>query len=150
MTQEQKLALVAQLAQAKSQGDVEAALAIYHPEVELSWPSLGAITRGTEAVRQALELFFRVFPDYRISLTSSHMAGDVLMADAQATLTPHTGAGAGAGRTVSLPVRLEFHFSQERVRKEVFELNHDQLLALAGVSLPDFVQALSAPRLAIV
>lgn len=147
MTQEQKLALVAQLAQAKSQGDVEAALAIYHPEVELSWPSLGAITRGTEAVRQALELFFRVFPDYRISLTSSHMAGEALMADAQATLTPHTGAGAGL--TVSLPVRLEFHFSQERVRKEVFELNHHQLLALAGVSLPDLVQALSAPRLAM-
>lgn len=144
MTQEQKLALVAQLAQAKSQGDVEAALAIYHPEVELSWPSLGAMTRGTEAVRQGLETFFRVFPDYRISLTSSRMAGEVLMADAQATLTPHVGAE--VGRTVSLPVRLEFHFSQERVRKEVFGLNHDQLLALAGVSLPDFVQALSAPR----
>jgi hypothetical protein len=147
MTQEQKLALVAQLARVKSQGDVEAALAIYHPEVELSWPSLGSMARGTEAVRQGLETFFRVFPDYRISLTSSCMAGEVLMADAQATLTPHVGAG--AGRTVSLPVQLEFHFSQERVRKEVFELNRDQLLALAGISLPDFVQALSAPRLAI-
>lgn len=147
MTQEQKLALVAQLARVKNQGGVEAALAIYHPEVELSWPSLGSIARGTEAVRQGLEMFFRVFPDYRISLTSSRMEGEVLMADAQATLTPHVGAG--VGRTVSLPVQLEFHFSQERVRKEVFELNRDQLLALAGISLPDFVQALSAPRLAI-
>lgn len=147
MTQEQKLAMVAQLARVKNQGDVEAALAIYHPEVELSWPSLGSIARSTAAVRQGLERFFRVFPDYRISLTSSRMEGEVLMADAQATLTPHVGAG--VGRTVSLPVLLEFHFSQDRIRKEVFELNVDQLLALTGVSLPDFVQALSAPRPAI-
>lgn len=146
MTQEQMLALVAQLARVKSQGDIEAALAIYHPEIELSWPALGSITRGTDAVRNGLERFFRVFPDYRISLTSSRMEGDVLMVGAQATLTPHVGAE--AGRTVSLPVLLAFHFSQGRVRKEVFELNVDQLLEQAGISLPDFVQAWSAPRLA--
>lgn len=97
MTQEQMLALVAQLARVKSQGDIEAALAIYHPEIELSWPALGSITRGTDAVRNGLERFFRVFPDYRISLTSSRMEGDVLMVGAQGGVRVERRSTSGTG-----------------------------------------------------
>src|SRR4051794_40635059 len=61
--------IVSELARVKSEQDIEAALAIYHPEGVLQSPPMGARSHGADELRRGLEIFFKFAPDYSVQLT---------------------------------------------------------------------------------
>ena len=132
----QMLEQVTALAQAKNQQDIESSLGIYHQDAELITPSLNAHGIGAAQVRQQLELFFNVFPDYKVTLEQHAFNGNLLLATGQVTVTP-TLSPAISNKplpTVTVPVFIEFHFKDGKITKEVFHLDIEHIYKKSGLT----------------
>lgn len=136
MNESKMKALVSELARVKSEQNVLAALAIYHTEAELLSPSFGATAVGSEEIHTQLALFFRIFPNYQVTLEQYATKGSLMLASATATLSANI-----PGKTtpkIKLPVFLEFHFSEGRISKEVFHLDAGLICRRSGISEAEF------------
>ncbi len=132
-------ALVNELAKAKGEQNVSAALAIYHPDVELVSPSFNGVAKGREAVEQQLKVFFSLFPDYQVSLEQQAINGHVMLATGQVRVTLNV-PGKGCPQ-IQLPVFIEFHFHEGRISKEVFYLDAGMVCKKSGVTPKELAQA---------
>lgn len=132
LTEADMLARITALADVKSRQDIAAALAIYHPDIELVWPSVGAISRGAAAVERSLRIFFALFPDYRITLGDTACKGALMLAAGEVSLTPHIPGHPCPAVTV--PVCLQLHFKDERIARETFFLDAGLICQRAGIT----------------
>ena len=139
MNKSKMISLVSELARVKSGQDTVAALAIYHPDIELVSPSFNALARGSEQVAQQLNVFFSLFPDYQVSIEQQAVNEDVLLATGQVWVTPHI-PGKQCPR-IQLPVFIEFHFRENRISKEVFYLDAGMVCKKAGITAQDLANA---------
>lgn len=133
MNQAQMLALTCELASVKSQQDIQAALNIYHPDIELISPSFDSLSRGTAETEKNLQVFFALFPDYHVTLTEHACKGAMMLATGQVSLTPKI-PGYPCPK-VTVPVFLELHFKDERIVKETFFLDAGLICKRAGITL---------------
>jgi len=137
--EEKMLSLVSELAKVKSEQNILAALAIYHPEVELVSPSFNARAKGSEEVEQQLNVFFSLFPDYEVSLEQHAINGNVMLATGQAWVTlniPEKNCP-----RIQLPVFIEFHFHEDKISKEVFFLDAGMVCKKSEVTPEELLHA---------
>ncbi len=142
MNEKEMKALVNELARVKSEQNVLAALEIYHPEVELISPSFEAAAVGCEEVEKQLGLFFLLFPDYQVTLEDYAINGLLMLATATVTLSVHI-----PGKTtpkITIPVFLEFHFSDNRISKEVFHMDAGLICRRSGISEDEFQETINS------
>lgn len=132
---------------AKSQQDVEAALAICSDDFVLDTPAFGTTARGKEEARAQLGLFFTAFPDYRVELEGIAADGRSVACWGTAHLT-----FAGpllelrpTGRTATLPFASIFACDPSAVRAERFHVDLATLCAQIGVPLPEMTAVLGLP-----
>jgi len=133
------LSLVNELAKVKSEQNILAALAIYHPEIELVSPSFNAHAKGSEEVELQLNVFFSLFPDYEVSLEHHAINGNVMLATGQAWVTlkiPDKDCP-----RIQLPVFIEFHFHEDRISKEVFYLDAGMVCKKSEVTPEELAHA---------
>lgn len=133
------LSLVSELAKVKSEQNILAALAIYHPEIEMVSPSFNAFATGSDEVEQQLNVFFCLFPDYEVSIEQQAVNKNVLLATGQVWMTPNI-PGKECPR-IQLPVFIEFHFREYRISKEVFYLDAGLVCKKAGIIPEDLAVA---------
>jgi len=133
--------LVSELARVKSRQDTLAALDIYHPDIELIAPGSDSQARGRIEVGRQLELFFKIFPDYRACLKQYAFNETVMLSSAQVSLTPNM-PGKRCPR-IELPVFFEFEFRDNKISKEVFNLDIGMLCRKAGILPAEFVGQIS-------
>ncbi len=139
MNESKMLSLVGDLARVKSEQNIEAALGIYHPDIELLSPSFNALAMGGEQVAQQLKVFFSLFPDYEVAIEQQAINENVLLATGQVWITPNI-----QGKTcprIQLPVFIEFHFRDNKVSKEVFYLDAGMVCKKAGITANDLANA---------
>lgn len=132
ITEAEMLALASELAGVKSRQDIAAALAIYHPDIELVSPSFESISQGAAEVQRSLQVFFTLFPDYRVSLVEHACKGAMMLATGQVSVTPQI-PGHSCPR-VTVPVFLELHFEDKRIVKETFFLDAGLVCKRAGIT----------------
>jgi hypothetical protein len=133
------LALSAELARVKSKQNIPAALAIYHPEIELISPGFDSVSCGSEEVEASLKIFFRLFPDYQVTLANYAFNDSTMLARGQVSVTPWL-----PDRTcpkVSVPVFLEFQFKDERISKETFFLDVGLICKRADIAPEQLIAA---------
>ena len=138
ITEAQMLALSSELARVKSRQNVEAALAIYHPDIELVSPSFESVSRGVVEAEKNLRVFFALFPDYHVTLADYACKGPLLLATGEVSVTPRI-PGHPCPR-VTVPVFLELWFEDERIIKETFFLDVRLICKRAGIT-PEQLQA---------
>lgn len=136
ISHKQMFALATELTQAKNQQDIETSLEIYHQQVELITPSLNAKGIGCEKARQQLELFFNVFPDYEVSLDQHAFNDNLMLAFGTVSVTPTIAPSITQQQfeKISVPVFIEFHFKDNKISKEVFNLDYEQVFKKSGLS----------------
>ncbi len=124
---------------AKSQQDVEAALAACSDDFVLDTPAFGTTARGKEEARAQLGLFFTAFPDYRVELEGIAAEGRSVACWGTAHLT-----FAGplldlrpTGRSATLPFVSVFACEPSAVRAERFHVDLATLCAQLGVPLAE-------------
>ena len=140
MNQEASMkALVAHLAQVKSEQNIPAALNIYHKNVEIVSPSFQSTAKGSKQVQQQLEVFFRLFPDYEVSIDQQAINGHVMLASGQVRLTPKIPDK--VCRQIQLGVFIEFHFHQERISREVFHLDAGLICKKSAITIEELNRA---------
>lgn len=132
ITKAKMRALTSELARVKSQQNITAALAIYHPDIELISPSFGSVSRGLAETEKNLHIFFTLFPDYYVTLANYACNGAMMLATGAVSLTPRV-PGHSCPR-VTVPVFLEFWFEDERIIKETFFLDAGLICKHAGIS----------------
>jgi len=133
------LSLVTELADVKSRQDIAAALAIYHPDIELISPSFNSDIKGGVDVGQQLAVFFKLFPDYEVSLDQYAANEKVMLATGQVSVTANI-PGKNCPR-IQLPVFIEFHFHESRISKEVFYLDAGLVCKKSGITPEDLANA---------
>jgi len=139
--EERMLALVSRLAEVKSEQNILAALAIYHEDIELISPSFKSSAKGSIEAQQQLEIFFSLFPDYKVSLDQYAVNKQLMLATGQVSLSANI-----PGKkcpSIILPVFIEFHFQAERIIKEVFHLDAGLICEQSGIKPDDLQQAIS-------
>jgi len=133
------LSLVTELAKAKNEQNILATLAIYHPEIELVSPSFNAHANGSEEVELQLNVFFSLFPDYKVSIDQHAINGNVMLATGQAWVTldiPEKDCP-----RIQLPVFIEFHFHEDRISKEIFYLDAGMVCKKSKVTPEELAHA---------
>ncbi|MBO4220855.1 steroid delta-isomerase [Bradyrhizobium neotropicale] len=127
--------IVSELAAVKSKQDIEAALAIYHPEGVLQSPPMGARSQGADELRRGLEIFFKFAPDYSVQLTGQAADGDTLCSWGTISFTPaYTFRGAKPnGARVTTPVFILFRFKDRKIVWESFHFDLADVAHQAGV-----------------
>ncbi|WP_247497320.1 nuclear transport factor 2 family protein [Bradyrhizobium sp. 149] len=127
--------IVSELARVKSEQDIEAALAIYHPEGVLQSPPMGARSQGADELRRGLEIFFRFAPDYSVQLTGQAADGDTLCSWGTISFTPaYSFHGAKPnGARVTTPVFILFRFKDRKIVWESFHFDLADVAHQAGV-----------------
>lgn len=136
----QMKSIVGELARVKGRQNVEAALAIYHPEGELVSPPMGSASNGADEIRKSLETFFRFAPDYSPKLSGMAADGDTLCAWGDISFTPtYTPRGDKPnGSSVTTPVFILFRFKDDRVAWESFHFDVADVARQAGVPAEAF------------
>ena len=137
----QMMTLVAELAKVKSEQNILAALAIYHPDAEMVAPSFGVVAKGSEEIEQQLNIFFSLFPDYSVELEQQAVNENVMLATGQASVTLNI-PGKSCPR-IQLPVFIEFQFHENRIVKEVFYLDVGMVCRMSGVTPAELTGAIS-------
>lgn len=132
ITEAEMLALTSELARVKSRQNIAAALAIYHPDIELVSPSFESISRGAAEAEKNLHVFFALFPDYRVTLADYACKGPMMLATGEVSVTPRI-PGHPCPR-VTVPVFLELRFEDERIIKETFFLDAGLICKRAGIT----------------
>lgn len=127
--------IVSELARVKSEQDIEAALAIYHPEGILQSPPMGARSHGADELRRGLEIFFKFAPDYSVELTGQAADGDTLCSWGTISFTPaYTFREAKPnGARVTTPVFILFRFKDRKIAWESFHFDLADVAHQAGV-----------------
>ena len=126
------------LAVAKSAQNLEEALKWSHSEMVIEIPSFDAIATGKAQVRSLLEMFFKIFPDYKVSLTNSWTSEDgriAIWGEISATLTGNFKGHKPNGTRVTVPVFMLFGFRDQTVDYEMFYLDFGIMCRAAGVPL---------------
>ena len=132
ITEAEMLALTRELARVKSRQNIKAALTLYHPNIELNSPGFESISRGAAAVEKNLQVFFALFPDYRVTLADYACKGPMLLATGEVCVTPQI-PGHPCPQ-VTVPVFLELLFEGERIIKEIFFLDVGLVCKRAGIT----------------
>lgn len=145
MTENQMLALSQELARVKSEQNVLAAVAIYHPEIELVAPGFDSVSRGSTEVEASLRLFFTLFPDYRVTLKQHAFNGSLMLATGEVQVTPWLPERSCP--QVRVPVFLELHFQDNRIRKETFFLDVGLICKRAGITPEQWATAATTVHL---
>ncbi|MFB6451273.1 ester cyclase [Bradyrhizobium tunisiense] len=127
--------IVSELARVKSEQDIEAALAIYHPEGVLQSPPMGARSQGADELRRGLEIFFKFAPDYSVQLTGQAADGDTLCSWGTISFTPaYTFRGDKPNAAcVTTPVFILFRFKDRKIVWESFHFDLADVARQAGV-----------------
>jgi predicted ester cyclase len=128
--------LVLRYAEAKSQADVESALAVCHENFSAWTVGLGLASRGKEESRLHFHAFFHAFPDYRVALEGMAESGDAVACWGVAHMTMQ-GALAGlapTGRSVALPFFSLFTFRDGLIAVERFLFDLGMLCDGVGIS----------------
>jgi len=130
------LRLATRLAAAKSRQNIDDALAVCHSEMLLETPAIGSVVRGTVDYKEALSRFFRVFPDYEVSLHRHLTDGETLVCwgEARMTMTGDRFGVTPSGRRATLPVLIEFGFKDDLIASERFHYDLSVLCSQSGVS----------------
>lgn len=136
----QMLTLAAELAKVKSEQNILAALAIYHPDAEMVAPSFGVVAKGSAEIEQQLNIFFSLFPDYSVELEQQAVNEKVMLATGQASVTLNI-PGKSCPR-IQLPVFIEFQFHENRIVKEVFYLDVGMVCRMSGVTPAELTGAI--------
>lgn len=141
MTEAKMLALTKELARVKSRQDIAAALAIYHPDIELISPGFESTCRGQMEVKKGLLFFFALLPDYQVTLLSHACNGPMMLAVGEVSLTPRIPDHPCP--RVSIPVFIEFHFNEERISKEIFGLDIGLICKKAAITPQQWTAAIA-------
>lgn len=136
-------AIVDALAKAKSRQDIDAAMAVYHPQCVLEAPPFGSRREGSAQIHASLEGFFSLFLDYAVSLDGQAVSGDTLVSwgSIHLTLTGAPGGQVPNGKRATVPVFILFRFRDDRVIWESFNFDLASLCRQSGVSLDAFASA---------
>lgn len=132
ITEAEMLALISELARVKSQQNIAAALAIYHPDIELVAPSFESVSQGATAAEENMHVFFALFPDYCVTLVDYAYKGSMMLVMGEVSLTPQIPRHRCP--RVTVPVFIEFHFKDERIIKEIFFLDAGLICKRAGIT----------------
>ncbi|MEU1041493.1 ester cyclase [Streptomyces sp. NPDC005551] len=136
MDGERMYQLARELAAAKNDQDVPAALELFHSDMTLWAPALGTKACGRTANEEALLRFFATFPDYAVSLDGHAADHETLTCWGTAGMTM-TGDRFGViptGRRAELPVFIQFTFKDDLIASERFFFDLCELCAQSGVS----------------
>jgi steroid delta-isomerase-like uncharacterized protein len=133
---------------AKSQQDVDAALALCSEDFLLDTPPFATAARGKDEARLQLELFFSVFPDYRVTVEGIAAEGDAVACWGRAHMTfagsfldvPPT------GRSAELPFVSVFTCGSGSVRGERFYFDLATLCSQIGVPVERMQRTLGLLR----
>ena len=132
ITEAEMLAVSSRLASVKSQQDIAAALAIYHPDIELISPSFDSVSRGEAEAEKNLHVFFALFPDYQVALSEYACKDAMMLATGTVSVTPQIPDHPCP--RVTVPVFLELHFEGELIVKETFFLDAGLICKRAGIT----------------
>jgi predicted ester cyclase len=138
------LALVQELARAKSQQDVIGALEVQHSEMLLESPAFGSVARGRNDNARVLQRFFKTFPDYHVELEGYACSEESLVCWGKVRMTM-TGARFGVvtnGSRAELPVFMRFTFRDDLIASEYFLIDLATLCQQSGVSTDAVLQTL--------
>jgi hypothetical protein len=136
--------LVRAYGHSKSEQDVEAALALCHPDFVIDTVPFGLATRDGADTRAQLGLFFSVFPYYRAEsegIVSGHDGGAWWGRVSMTFGGPLLGH-APTGRRAELPAFSVFEFRDGLLARERFMFDLPSLCAGIGLPLPDLLAAL--------
>ncbi|UFW46478.1 MULTISPECIES: nuclear transport factor 2 family protein [Bradyrhizobium] len=127
--------IVFELARVKSRQDVEAALAIYHPDGVLLAPPMNARSEGSAQLRKGLERFFQLAPDYAVQLDGLSADGDTLCGWGKIAFTPaFTFRGDKPnGSRIETPAFILFRFRDCKIIWESFHFDLADVARQAGV-----------------
>jgi steroid delta-isomerase-like uncharacterized protein len=131
---------------AKSQQDVDAALAPCGDGFVLDTPAFGTTARGKDEARAQLEVFFAVFPDYRVEVDGIAAEGRSVACWGTAHMTfggPFLGL-APTGRTAHVPFVSVFACDATAVHGERFYFDLATLCAQIDVPVAEMTGALAA------
>ena len=114
---------------AKKAHDVEALLALYHPDCVLEQPSLGVRSQGHGAIRPGLVAFAKFFPDYERDFEGMAFDGPTLVSwgTARLTLTGEFNGHVANGSRASVMTFVVFRFEDERI---IYEGHHWDLASI--------------------
>jgi ketosteroid isomerase-like protein len=115
-------ALAETYARAKSRADVAGALAVCHEDFELETLAFGLTSHGKTETAQHLEAFFRIFPDYGVTLDglTTGEAGVGCWGTARMTMQGDLPGIAATGKRVELPFFCAFTFRDGLLASERF------------------------------
>lgn len=122
---------------AKSRQDVGAALALCHEEFRLDTVSLGVVAADRKQAEQQLTLFFRAFPDYRVTLEgiASSAGTTTAWGSAQLTFGGDFLGIAPTGRSAALPFFSVFTHGLGGLTTERFFFDKASLCEQVGLPL---------------
>jgi steroid delta-isomerase-like uncharacterized protein len=140
--------LVETYARAKSRADAAGALAVCHDDFELETLAFGLTSRGKAETAQQLEAFFRVFPDYGVTLEglTSGEAGVGCWGTVRMTMQGDLPGIAATGKRAELPFFCVFTFRDGLLAKERFFFDLAAFCEGIGVRLDELQAVFAALR----
>ncbi|MBX3023517.1 nuclear transport factor 2 family protein [bacterium] len=143
-------ALVEGYARAKCRADVDGALAFCHPDFQLETVGFGLASRDRAETAAHLRAFFRVFPDYGVTVDEMTFAARAVACwgTARMTMRGDLPAVPASGRTASLPFVSTFAVADGLLVGERFFFDLATLCDQLGVSLVAVREALHLLRAA--
>lgn len=135
ITHDRKRELANLLAMHKSNQNIEEALRIYHPDIELVIPNTEIIMQGHEAVHKGLTDFFKRFPDYCVELNQFSYGEGMMFASGVAQATPKLNKLPDSipVNRFAVPVCIEFYYRDDAIIKEVFHLDFSLAYRKSGI-----------------
>jgi len=140
-TETEMLSLVAGLAKAKSEQNIAEALKVYHPDAVMVAPGLGGQAKGHSEIDQQPKVFFRLLPDYRVELGAHAFKGEIMLATGKVIASLNVLEKDGP--SIVVPAFFEFHFSEQKISREVFHLDAGILSRKSGVKIEEIFKAMA-------
>lgn len=139
--------LVSKLATCKSRGDVNASLALMHPDMVLDSPGFGTRAIGLDDNKKVLHRLFTGFPDYSVSMEGCAASPTVYSCWGRVKMTME-GERFGVkpnGKGAELPAAFQFGFRGGLIVYERMLIDMASLCAQNGVST-DHVRSVLFPE----
>lgn len=135
-------------ATAKSNADVEGALAHCTEDVMIATFPFQITSRGKEETRAQLEAFFALFPDYHVETEGLVEAGDHVMGWGRisATMSEDIGSVASTGQKFDVPFSCVWDTRDGLISLERFYFDLNHVCEGLGVSTDAVAQELKAIR----
>jgi len=117
LTKDEKIARIAELKVAKRTHNIDALIALYHPDVVLEQRSLGIRSHGYAELRPGLVAFAKHFPDYEREFGGFAEYGDTLIAwgETKVTLTGEFEGVKANGKRSSVMTFVMFKFQGDQI-----------------------------------